>query len=178
MRISLIAALGRNWVIGNGNKLPWHLPADLKRFRELTEGHWVVMGRKTAESIGWKPLKNRLNMVLTNSIEQVDVKKGFLVVRKIRDAITVAEINGEQELFFIGGAQVFEVALSLADRMYLTIINADFEGDSCFPEIDFGDEKLWDLKQAEIRSPDSKNLYELHFTVWDRMIGNYKPASD
>ncbi|TSC82715.1 MAG: dihydrofolate reductase [Parcubacteria group bacterium Gr01-1014_19] len=174
MRISLIAALGRNWVIGNENKLPWHLPADLKRFRELTKNHTVVMGRKTAESLGWKPLKDRLNLVLTNSLAQVG--KGFQAVRKIRDAISVAEMTGEQELFFIGGAQVFEAALPLVDRMYLTIVNADFEGDICFPEIDFGDDRLWDLKQAETKPPDSKNLYELHFTVWDRMIGNYKPA--
>ncbi|MEK7641291.1 MAG: dihydrofolate reductase [Patescibacteria group bacterium] len=178
MRISIIAALGRNWVIGNGNKLPWHLPADLKRFKELTKNHTVVMGRKTAESLSWKPLKDRLNLVVTNSLEQAQVKNGFLTVKKIRDAIAVAEMTGEQELFFIGGAKIFEAALHLVDRMYLTIINADFEGDAEFPEIDFGDDKLWDLKAAETRLPDSKNAHELHFTVWDRAFGNYKPVAD
>ena len=165
-------------MIGNGNKLPWHLPADLKRFKELTKNHTVVMGRKTAESLGWKPLKNRLNLVLTDSLEQPHSRKGFLAVRRVVDAIAVAEMTGESELFFIGGAKVFEAALRFADRMYLTIINADFDGDVCFPEIGFGDDELWDLKAAETRPPDAKNPHELHFTVWDRALFNDKPAFD
>ncbi len=166
MRISLIAALGTNWVIGNKGKLPWHLPADLKRFRELTKKHTVAMGRKTAESLGWKPLPDRVNLVLTDTMNCLDVPKGFLPVKKIRDAIAVAAMFGETELFVIGGSQIFALAERGVDRMYLTIINSDFEGDVTFP-VDFSEEDVWDLVSAEKRPPDAKNPYELYFTVWD-----------
>lgn len=166
MRTSLIAAFGTNWVMGNKGKLPWHLPADLKRFRKLTEGHTVLMGRKTAESLSWKPLPKRMNMVLTNTLNHLNIPQGFLPVKKINDAIAVAEMTGETELFVIGGAQIFGAAESFIDRMYLTIISADFEGDVAF-DIDFDDEELWDLKACEKRPPDAKNPYEMRFTIWD-----------
>lgn len=168
MRISLIAALGTNWVIGNKGKLPWHLPADMKRFRQLTRGHTVLMGRKTAKSLKWKPLKNRVNLVLTRTMNHPEVPRGFAVVKQINDEANIAEMCGETELFIIGGAQIFTLAERGVDRMYLTIINADFEGDATFP-IDFVDEENWDLVQSEKRPPDAKNPYELYFTVWDRI---------
>ena len=168
MRISIIAAMGINWVIGNQGKLPWHLPADLKRFRELTTGHTVLMGRKTAESLKWKPLKDRTNLVLTGTMSQLEAPMGFAMARRIDDAVTFAEMLGETELFIIGGAQIFRLAERGADRMYLTIVNSDFEGDATFP-IDFSDEEEWDLVSAEKHPPDEKNKYEMHFTVWDRV---------
>ncbi len=166
MRISLIAALGTNWVIGNQGKLPWHLPADLKRFRALTNGHAVVMGRKTAESLG-KPLPARKNLALTG--EPKNCPNGFLPVPSLEGAVEVARITGHKEIFFIGGGQVFQAALPLVDRMYLTIISSDFAGDAEFPGVDFGDCELWDLVACEKRAPDKKNPYELRFTIWDRV---------
>ncbi|MDO8730880.1 MAG: dihydrofolate reductase [Candidatus Omnitrophota bacterium] len=129
--ISLIVAASRNGVIGANNKLPWHLPADLKRFKQLTMGYPILMGRKTFESIG-KPLPGRTNIVITR-------QKGFqccgtTVVHSVEEALLICE--NEKETFVIGGAEIFQQALPLADRIYLTRIEKDFEGDTKLFEID------------------------------------------
>jgi dihydrofolate reductase len=126
MIVSLIAALARNRVIGRENQLPWRLPEDLKRFKALTMGHPVLMGRKTSESIG-KPLPGRLNLVVSRAGLSFD------------DALSKARDSGTDELFVIGGAQIYEKALPLADRMYLTLIDSDVEGDAYFPQWDPGE---------------------------------------
>ena len=123
MRISLIAALARNRVIGRGNQLPWHLPEDLKRFKALTMGHPVLMGRKTFESIG-RELPGRLNLVISRAGLSLD------------DALKKARESGTDEAFVIGGAQVYELALPKADRLLLTLIDRDVEGDTFFPAWD------------------------------------------
>ncbi|MBI2541424.1 type 3 dihydrofolate reductase [Candidatus Woesearchaeota archaeon] len=131
MKISLIAAMGRNRVIGKDSSLPWKLPEDMKRFKELTLNKPVVMGRKTFESIG-KPLPNRKNIILTK--DKNYKKEGCIVVHSAEEALNAAKEN--EEIMVIGGGQVFKEFLPMADRMYLTFIDEDFEGDSYFPEYD------------------------------------------
>lgn len=120
MRISLIAALARNHVIGRENRLPWRLPEDLQRFKRLTMGHPVLMGRKTADSIG-KPLPGRLNLVVSRS--------GL----SFEQALEKARESGTDEVFVIGGAEIYELALPMADRLYLTWVDSEVQGDAFFP---------------------------------------------
>lgn len=128
-RVCLVAAIARNRVIGRGNALPWHLPEDLKRFKALTLGHPVLMGRKTHESIG-KPLPGRRNLVITRN-------RGYRAagceVFHTLDA-AIAACRGAESLFVIGGAELYRAALGCADRLEFTEIDADFEGDAYFPE--------------------------------------------
>ena len=125
MNVSLIVAASRNGVIGAGGKLPWHLPADLQRFKQLTMGHPILMGRKTYESIG-KPLPGRTNIVITRQTGFQCC--GTTVAHSLEEALLICE--NEKETFVIGGAEIFKQALPLADRIYLTRINRDFEGDT------------------------------------------------
>ena len=129
MIISLIAAMDRNNVIGKGNKLPWKLSADLKRFKELTLGKPVIMGRKTFESIG-KPLPNRINIVITR--DKNYKANGCIAANSAEEALKAA--SGNQEVMVIGGEQVFKEFLPMAGKMYLTFIDENFEGDAYFPE--------------------------------------------
>ena len=129
--LSLIVAASRNGVIGAGNKLPWHLPADLKRFKQLTMGHPILMGRKTFESIG-KPLPGRTNIVITR--QEGFQACGATVAHSLEEALQICE--GQEEVFVIGGAEIYKQALPLADRIYLTRVDADFEGDTFLPALD------------------------------------------
>lgn len=136
--VSLVAALARNRVIGAGDRLPWHLPEDLRRFKRLTMGAPVIMGRKTHQSIleqAGRPLPGRRNIVVTR---QADARwDGCEVARSLDDAIALA---GEApEVFVIGGAELYRLALPRADRLYLTLIDADYEGDTFFPAFDPAD---------------------------------------
>ena len=132
-RLTLIAAVARNGVIGIDQRLPWRLPADLKRFKALTLGHTVIMGRKTWESLpaNFRPLPGRRNIVVTRDAGYRTT--GAMVVHSLPAAITAA---GDGEAFIIGGAELYAAALPLADRLQLTEIDATFEGDSHFPAID------------------------------------------
>lgn len=128
--VSLIVAMDRNRVIGAGGRLPWHIPADLKRFRRLTLGHHVIMGRKTWESIG-RPLPGRTNIVLTR---QAGFRaEGACVVSSLDDALRLAA--GDTEVFVIGGTEVYALALPRAQRAYVTEIDAAFGGDTWFPAL-------------------------------------------
>ena len=129
MIISLIAAIGKNNVIGVDNKLPWKLSADLKRFKAITSGKPVIMGRKTFESIG-RPLPNRINIIITRD-KNYNVNE-CVVVHSADDALNAA--RGNEEIMIIGGEQIFKEFLQRANKMYLTIIEKDFEGDAYFPE--------------------------------------------
>lgn len=131
MTLSIIVAASRNGVIGAGGKLPWHLPADLKRFKQLTLGHPVIMGRKTFESLG-KPLPGRTNIVVTR--QEGFQACGAGVAHSLEQALRLCK--NEEEVFVIGGAQIYRQALPLADRIYLTRIDRDFEGDTHLFEID------------------------------------------
>ncbi len=128
MTISFIAAVSKNGVIGENNSLIWKIPEDLKRFRQLTTGKPIIMGRKTFESIG-KPLPNRTNIILTR--DKNYKAEGCFVVHSVDDALEAG--NGAEEIMIIGGAQIYAQFLPVADKMYLTFIDKDFEGDAFFP---------------------------------------------
>jgi dihydrofolate reductase len=158
-RLSLIVAMARNRVIGRDGKLPWHLPADLKRFRALTMGHHILMGRKTWESIG-RPLPGRASIVITRTAGYAAA--GATIVHSLNDALESA--RGDSEVFVIGGAEVYRDALPLADRIYLTELQADFEGDVLFPAFAAGQ---WRAGERE-HHPADGDRPAWDFVVYDR----------
>lgn len=133
--ISAIAALSENNVIGRGNALPWHIPEDLKFFKSMTSGKPVIMGRRTFDSIG-RALPNRLNIVITRSDVVIP---GVSVCQTVKRAIDIAKKSGAQEIMVIGGAQIYEQALPLCNRLYLTRVHAQVEGDTFFPAININE---------------------------------------
>lgn len=128
MIVSIIAAIARNGVIGREGRLPWHLPVDLRRFREITTGHAVIMGRKTFEGLG-HPLPDRTNIVLTR--QSGFMANGVIVANSLVAALET--VRDDEEVFICGGAEIYKQSLGRADRLYLTLIDADFEGDAFFP---------------------------------------------
>jgi dihydrofolate reductase len=135
MQISIIAAIGSKNELGANNQLLWHLPIDFKWFIEKTKGKPVIMGRKTMESLG-KPLKNRLNIVLSRQLEEVS--EGFVLVRSWDEAFEIAKQSESNEIMIIGGAQIYEQALEFADKIYLTHVVGQFESaDTFFPQINY-----------------------------------------
>ncbi len=160
MTLSLIVAASENHVIGKGGKIPWHLPADLKHFRDLTQGHPVIMGRKTYESIG-HPLPNRTNIVITRG-KEVKIE-GCTIVHSLEDALRI--VSDSPEVFVIGGGEIYKEALPLADRIYLTRVHAIVEGDAFFPEID---PKQWREVSRERHAADAEHLYPYTFLVYER----------
>jgi dihydrofolate reductase len=160
MILSCIAAVAENSVIGRDNDLPWRLSADMKRFKKLTSGRTMIMGRRTFESMD-KPLPNRRSIVLTR--DRAYRPSGAVVVHSLQEALELS--GGEQEVFVIGGAGVFREALPLAQRFYLTRVHADVEGDVRFPEVNFED---WE-RIEQIRLPaDEKNDYATTYEVYVR----------
>ena len=160
MSVSLIAAMGLNHVIGKTNTLPWYLPADLRHFRDLTRGKPVIMGRRTFESIG-HALPKRPNIVITR---EVDFKaEGCAVVHSIDEAIRAA--GNAPEAMVIGGGAIYKEFLPHANRMYLTIINHDFDGDIYFPEYDA---REWHEVSHESHDPDDKNPCPYTFITLER----------
>lgn len=135
MKISLIVAMSQNRVIGRDNKMPWHLSADLKRFRAITMNSPILMGRKTFESIG-KPLDGRANLILSK--QENYQPQGCRVFQSLENALETAKMLGD-ELFVIGGATLYEMTLPLAQKLYLTQIQTEFEGDTFFPNFDLND---------------------------------------
>lgn len=162
MKLILIAAVANNNVIGKDNKLLWHMPADLKHFKELTMGHTILMGRKTFESIG-KPLPGRKTIVITQQ-ENYDAK-GCKVVNNLKDAI--CEVKNEKEVFVAGGSEIYRQLINLhhTRRMFITRIYADFEGDSFFPDIDT---QKWELIDREAFEADEKNPYPYAFLTYKK----------
>ena len=160
VRVSLIAAMAENRVIGVNNTLPWRLPADLRHFRRVTTGHHVIMGRRNYESIG-KPLPDRTNIVVTRNPSYR--APGCLVKHSIEDALAAAQ--NDPEVFVIGGAEIYRQALDRADRLYLTLVHAQIEGDTYFPPVD---EKQWQEISRERHEPDEMNPHACTFLVYDR----------
>ncbi|MDR1679335.1 MAG: dihydrofolate reductase [Prevotellaceae bacterium] len=159
--ISIIVAVAQNLAIGKNNNLLCPIPGDLKRFKEITDGHTVIMGRKTWESLPNKPLPNRKNIVLSTQIDFV--AEGALTVRTLDEAITLAK--SDDEVFIIGGGQLYKQALPLADKLYLTWIKYDFtDADTFFPEIDFGQ---WHETFREDISPSEKCPYSYSFVDYE-----------
>jgi dihydrofolate reductase len=162
MTISFIVAVSENNVIGKDNKLPWCLPSDMKYFKNITWAMPVVMGRKTFESLG-KPLKGRKNIVITR---RTDWKPdGVEIVHSIDLAIIAATKMDAKEIFIIGGAEIFQSALPSADRIYLTLIHGNFDGDALFPGIK---PEEWKLVSNHDCEADEKNAYAHSFQVWER----------
>lgn len=162
MLISIIVAMGRNRAIGFQNALPWRLSADLKRFKDLTMGHHILMGRKTYESIG-RPLPGRTSIVITR---QPDFQaEGCLLAPSLEAAIALAQARGEPEAFVIGGAEIYAQALPHADRLYLTLVDAEPEADAFFPELAEPD---WQRLETTTVVADEKNQYASTFTVLHR----------
>lgn len=160
MMVSIIAARTERGVIGKDNALPWHLPADLKRFKTITTGHTIIMGRKTFESIG-RPLPNRRSIVVSRA--RRFHAEGVDVVASLDRALDLA--REEEEVFVIGGAELFREALPRADRLYLTVVHADVEGDTFFPAVTA---RHWTLLKSEHRAADGANSYDLSFEVYER----------
>jgi dihydrofolate reductase len=160
MIISIIAAMGKNQVIGIKNKLPWNLPADMKHFIEMTKGKPVIMGMKTFESIG-KPLPNRVNIVISH-IPDYKVE-GCIVVHSIEEALKAAE--GHEEVMIAGGATIYKEFLPKTNKMYLTLIDHDFEGDAYFPKYNVEE---WEEISYEEHERDKDNQYNYRFLVLRR----------
>lgn len=158
--INLIVAMDRNRVIGRENQLPWHLPADLKHFKNLTMEHHIIMGRKTFESIG-RPLPGRVNVVVTRNRDYAP--PDTVVVGSLQEALDVA--RSDDEIFVIGGSAIFRDALPLAERLYVTLIDHEFDGDTFFPPID---ETKWLVTSRHDHEPDEKNRYRYSFVTYER----------
>ena len=160
--LSLLVAADEHNVIGKNNQLPWHLPGDLKYFRNQTWGMPILMGRKTFDSIG-KPLPGRKSIVITRNADWSHA--GVSVVHSISGAIEKAKQWGVKEIFVIGGAEIFRDAFSQADRIYLTRIHHQFEGDVFFPEIR---EDQWKQVKSHFCKADEKNGFAHTFQIWEK----------
>jgi dihydrofolate reductase len=161
MTLSVIAAVARNGVIGRDNDLPWRLPADLRRFKRLTMGHSVIMGRRTFESIG-RPLPGRRFVVLSR---RADFRPEGVAVAASLDA-ALGACAGEDEVFVIGGARLFAEALPRADRLYLTRVDAEPAGDVVFPALD---PAAWRLREEEAYLGDAEHAHAMVFQVYERV---------
>lgn len=160
--ISIVVAMDKNKVIGKDNQLPWHLPADLAFFKKITMGKAIVMGRKTYESIG-KPLPGRQNIILTRNKDYAAL--GCTVIHSVDD-IFALEQKETNEICVIGGAEIFKEVLAVADRLYITMIDNEFSGDTYFPPYDETD---WALITREKGPKDEKNPYDYYFTVYEKL---------
>jgi dihydrofolate reductase len=161
MTVNVIAAVAANRVIGRKGGLPWYLPADLVRFKELTTGHPMVMGRKTFESIGSRPLPGRRTVVVTGRPNWSS--RGVESAPSLTEAL--AKLAGQEQVFVAGGAEVYREALPLADRLYITWIERDFPGDTNFPEFDL---EAWDLVSEELIEPSGQIPFAYRFSVYER----------
>lgn len=166
MIISSIAAVAQNSVIGKNNQLIWRLPADMKYFKDITEGHCVITGRKNYESIPekFRPLTNRTNIVVTR--QKNYSAPGAIVVNSIEEAIEVARKKGETEVFIIGGAEIYKQTMSVADKIYFTAVHQSFEGDAFFPEIDAN---KWKEVSRKAMPADEKHKYAYTFCVLEKI---------
>ena len=165
MIISLIAALSQNHVIGKNNDLPWHLPDDMKYFMQTTKGHHVIMGRKNYQSIPekFRPLPNRVNIVVTR--QRNFEAHGCHIVHSLAEAIAQAKEANETEVFLIGGSEIYQAGIEIANQLYLTEIKADLEGDVYFPNFNRSEWKETSRKSHPI---DPHHAYEFDFVVYQR----------
>lgn len=172
MIVSLLVAMDEKGGIGKDNRLPWRLSADLRRFKELTMGHYLIMGRKTYESIG-RPLPGRITIVVTRQPTTSTMANGplpcqppdCLLAHSIDEALALAEAHGETEVFVIGGAEIFALALPRANRIYLTQVHAETQVDVYFPSL-LAEE--WVEQGSDYHPADEKNQYAFSFKQWVR----------
>lgn len=162
MIVSAIWAQARNGVIGKENRIPWHLPDDLKYFKRCTLGHHIITGRKNFESVG-KPLPGRTNIIVTRNPDYV--VSACIVVHSVGKALSFAFENGEHEAFIVGGGEIYKLALPIVDRLYVTMIDADIEGDVFAPEVDW---TQWKEVSTAHHNPDERHKYAFNFKVYER----------
>ncbi|MCU0345577.1 MAG: dihydrofolate reductase [Saprospiraceae bacterium] len=163
MTVSAIVAIARNNAIGHQNQIPWYLPADLKYFKKVTTGHHVIMGRKSFESIG-RPLPNRTNVVITR--DPFFVATGCTVVHSLEEALSLADANGEEEAFIIGGGEIYRQSWDYLDRLYLTEVGMEpTDADVFFPKVN---EEEWRETSREAHAADEKNPFPYVFRVLER----------
>ena len=163
MRVSLIVAASKNNVIGKDNGLPWVLPNDMRYFKNTTWGMPVIMGRKTFESMKNEPLPGRVNIVITRQTNWHP--QGAVVVKNWNDAMFVANDADCNEVFVIGGGEIFKDSINKADRLYMTRVHTIIDGDVFFPEID---EKKWKLLSKRDCLADEKNKFDYSFEIWEK----------
>jgi len=156
---TIVVAISENNAIGKDNQLLWYLPADLKHFKNITTGHTVIMGRKTFDSVG-RPLPNRRNIIITRHVMHIE---GCEVVSSVEAALALCA--GEEEVFIVGGAEIYKLSMHLTDRIYLTIVHKKFEADAFFPEIS---DKQWKETAREDHQPDEKNNLSYSFITLER----------
>lgn len=160
--LKILVAFDENRVIGKNNTLIWHLPADLKRFKTLTTGHVIIMGRKTFESIG-KPLPNRTTIVISR---QADLQiEGAIIAHSVEEAILKAKSITREDIFIVGGAEIYALSLALADQILVTQLHDIFDGDAYFPEIP---EESWEVTEKERGITDEKNDYQYSYITYSR----------
>jgi len=166
MKVALIVAAAENHVIGKDNDLIWHLPKDMKFFKETTKGHFVIMGRKNFESIPqkYRPLPNRTNVVVTRQKDYF--AEGCLVVNSLAEALQEAEKAKDLEPFIIGGGEIYRLALEqqLIDRVYLTRIHKNYQGDTFFPKLN----KEWKLLKSDKHLADEKHECDYSFEIYEK----------
>jgi dihydrofolate reductase len=158
--IILIAAIAENSALGKNNELLWHLPKDFKRFKEITSGHYIIMGRKTFESFP-KPLPNRTHVIITRQKDYVC--EGCIVVQDLEKALAVCPKN--EDVFIIGGGEIYSQSIHLADQLDITRVHHSFEADVYFPEID---PTIWKLISEEVNLKDEKHRYDYSFQTFVR----------
>lgn len=166
MTISMIAAMGSNRVIGKDNDIPWHLPDDFRFFKETTKGHHVLMGRKNWESLppAFKPLPSRPNIVITRQDDYV--AEGAQVVSSLEEGLKLSKANGEEEAFIIGGGEIYRMGLNIAECIYLTEINGEFEGQVTFPKFSFTEWK----EDARVHHPiDDRHQFSFDFVTYKKI---------
>ncbi|MEO9869122.1 dihydrofolate reductase [Ekhidna sp.] len=165
MIVSMIAAMGSNRTIGRDNDIPWHLPDDFKYFKNTTKGHHVIMGRKNWESLShtFQPLPGRPNIVVTR---QSNYKAdGAEVISSVDKGLEIARKNNESEVFIIGGGEIYRIGLAMVDRIYLTEINGDFDGEVTFPEFD---KSIWEEESRVHHHADDRHKYSFDFVVYSK----------
>lgn len=162
MKVSCIVATAKNNVIGNDNDIPWHLPADLKYFKKTTLDHHIIMGRNCFESIG-RALPKRTNVIVTR--DMFYAVSNCMIAHSVEEALSIAEDNGEEEVFIIGGGQIYEQTVELWDKLYLTQVDLEVEGDVFFPEIDLSE---WKLIKKQDCEKDEKNTLNYSFQQYER----------
>lgn len=158
---SIIVAQSQNRVIGINNTLPWYLPADLKRFKAITMGHHMIMGRKTYESIG-KPLPGRTSIVITRN-QDLEFQ-GCVMAHSLKEAFEIAQKNNDEEAFVIGGADLIKQAIDICDKLYLTNIHYDFKGDTFLEPLS----STWKEVEQMVYAPDEKNVYTYSFVTYEK----------
>ncbi len=165
--ITMIAAVAENNALGKNNDLLWHLPNDFKRFKEITSGHYIIMGRKTFESFP-KPLPNRTHIIISRQKDYL--KEGCIVVENIQKAIAICP--KDQDIFIIGGGEIYSQSIDFVDQLDITRVHHSFEADVYFPEIDLN---IWELTSEIFNIKDEKHLFDFTFQTYTRKNKTHYP---